>query len=145
MRVNRNPGIVLDEIQQAREELAKLAGDYASKRDQLSAAEVARDKELSKSYLRLIDEVKNAGGRFEKLPAEDMRKVIAHDEMDERVWASFIMLEGEVEGLDKLLKAKQAQLSSLQSELKWLESEYRATSGTDERTPPTAAPLGPLY
>lgn len=118
---DRNPGNVLDEIEKSRASLMSVGYTYTDVRRRHALAQLAYEKAMGKEYLKMLDEAKKSGNR---VPAEDMRKAIAHSKIDEKLYEQFLLLSAEVEAADRLIRCEQANLSGLQSELSQLKVEF---------------------
>jgi len=119
-----NPNILLQEIESLKDELNSLGSEYASARRDAAAMEQAYEKEVAKIYITLLDPQGREKMGLEKLPAEDMRKAIAHSKMDENTWSAYLMSKADVEAVDKVIKVKTAILTGIQTELAHLRVEY---------------------
>lgn len=119
-----NPNALLQEIESLKEELSSLGNDYAQARRTKAAMEQAYEKEMAKVYMTLLDPEARKKLGLEKLPAEDMRKAIAHSQMDENTWSAYLMAEADMEIADKQIKIKSSVLTGIQTELAHLRVEY---------------------
>lgn len=124
MSATPNPNALLQEIESLKEELSSLGSDYAQARRQKAAMEQAYEKEMAKVYMTLLDPQAREVLGLEKLPAEDMRKAIAHSQMDENTWSAYLMAEADMEICDKQIKVKTAILTGIQTELAHLRVEF---------------------
>jgi hypothetical protein len=122
-----SPAQIIDEIDDSRRRLQGYGADYSTARHQLAADELNYQRELGKLYISLLDPDFRKTKGLEKLPAEDMRKQIAHNMMGENIWAAYLKSEADVEALDKLIRVEQSNLTGLQSELQQLRVEYQNT------------------
>lgn len=120
-----SPGQIIDAIDKARNNLLRFGQDYSEARHQLAADELNYQKQLGRVYISLLDPEFRKEQGLEKLPAEDMRKAIAHDLMGEATWAAYLKSVADVEALDKLIRVEQSNLTGLQSELQQLRVEYQ--------------------
>jgi hypothetical protein len=82
--------------------------------------EIAFESELIKIY----DTAKRSG---ERMPAEDVRKAMAHASVDHSVYARFLTSQAEIEALKAWTKTTAAALSARQTLLNVLRDELRAT------------------
>lgn len=112
-----NPNALLQEIESLKSELSDLGNEYARARRTKAAVDQAYEKEMAKIYMTLLVPEERAKMGLEKLPAEDMRKAIAHDKMDENTWSAYLMAEADMEICDKQIKVKTAILTGIQTEL----------------------------
>jgi hypothetical protein len=115
----------VDAIDDSRQKLIRFGQEYSEARHQLAADELNYQRELGRVYVSLLDPEFRAKQGLEKLPAEDMRKAIAHELMGETIWAAFLKSSADVEALDKLIRVEQSNLTGLQSELSQLRVEYQ--------------------
>lgn len=120
---NPDPNALLQEIESLKESLNSLGDDFRSARRSKASMELAYEKAVAKVYIKLLNPTSRAQMGLEKLPAEDMRKAIAHSEMDAKVWSDYLMAEADVESIGKLLKVKEAVLTGCQAQLNQLRVE----------------------
>lgn len=119
-----NPNGLLLEIESLKEELSSLGSEFALARRNKAAMEQEYEKEVAKIYITLLDPEARTKMGLEKLPAEDMRKAIAHSKMDENTWSALLMAEADLECVDKMIKVKTAILTGCQAELNQLRVEF---------------------
>lgn len=119
-----NPDALLQEIESLKGELSELGKSYGEARHTRAAMEQAYEKAIAKVYLTLLDPSEREKMGLEKLPAEDMRKAIAHSQMDENTWSAYLMAEADMDSLDKMLRVKLAQLTGCQAQLNQLRAEF---------------------
>lgn len=122
-----NPDALLQEIESLKQELSVLGDEYGVARRNKAAMEQAYEKAVAIIYITLLDPTSRAEMGLEKLPAEDMRKAIAHSKMDENTWSAYLMAEADMESFDKLLRVKQAILTGIQTQLAHIRMEYGNT------------------
>jgi hypothetical protein len=78
------------------------------------------------SALILIrDEAVTAG---ERVPAEDLRRAMAHRRVPSEIYGAYLQNQAEVDGLKAWLRAQEAALSARQSLLSALRAELGATA-----------------
>jgi hypothetical protein len=119
-----NPNALLQEIERLKHLLGELGSEYDEARHRQAAMEQAYEKAVAIIYLKLLDPASRAQMGLEKLPAEDMRKAIAHSQMDEVTWSAYLMAEADVESLAKKIKITEAVLTGCQAQLNQLRVEY---------------------
>lgn len=124
MNETPNPNGLLQEIESLKSELTSLGNEYAHARRQKAAMEQAYEKEIAKVYMTLLDPEARGKLGLEKLPAEDMRKAIAHSQMDGNTWSAYLMSEADMEICDKKIKVTTAILTGCQAELNQLRVEF---------------------
>lgn len=79
------------------------------------------EQAIATELLKIYSESKDAG---ERLPAEDLRKAMAHSKVKGEVWASYLTAKAKVDAIDKWIKTRQSILSALQSELGQMRVEF---------------------
>jgi hypothetical protein len=117
---DRLPAHVLTDIQVVRGELRALGAQYTAARQALVRAEIAYEKAIAGAIIVLTSEYKKSG---ERLPAEDVRKALAHNAIDDEVWSTYLSTKAQVDSMEKLFKVHQSVLSGLQSELQMMKQE----------------------
>jgi hypothetical protein len=120
---NPDPNALLLEIESLKESLTSLGNDFSEARHTAAVTEQAYEKEVAKIYISLLDPKEREKMGLEKLPAEDMRKAIAHSKMDENTWSAYLMSQADVESLTKLMKVKESVLTGCQAQLNQLRVE----------------------
>jgi hypothetical protein len=120
---NPDPQGLLQEIEKLKHILGELGSDYSNARHQQAAMEQAYEKEIAKIYISLLDPKEREKMGLEKLPAEDMRKAIAHSKMDENTWSAYLMTEADVDSLAKKIKITESVLTGCQAQLNQLRVE----------------------
>lgn len=115
-----NPTKLLDEIELSRSTLAAYGEAYSIDRRDLAKKQLAYEKAMGREFLKMVDEAKKSGGR---VPAEDIRKATAHENIEEDVYKDYLMAVANVDIGDRLFKIETANLSGLQSELQQLRVE----------------------
>lgn len=118
-----NPDALLQEIESLKGELNSLGEEFRAARQQKAAMEQAYEKAISIIYIQLLDPDSRTKMGLEKLPAEDMRKAIAHSKMDENTWSAYLMSEADVESIGRLLRVKESILTGCQAQLNQLRVE----------------------
>ncbi len=116
-----NPDQLLDEIEISRARLASQGEAYCNARWTLVKAQLAYEKAMGREFLKMLADAEKKGGR---VPAEDMRKAIAHSKIGDKIWENYLLAVADVDSADRLIKVEQANLSGLQSELGQLKVEY---------------------
>lgn len=119
--LDRLPGDVLRDIERICGELEAAGDKYSEEREKLAGAEMLYEQAIASELLKLYNESKEDGSR---LPAEDLRKAMAHSKISTQVWASYITSKAKVDALDKWIKTRQSILSAYQSELSQLKIEW---------------------
>jgi hypothetical protein len=120
---NPDPNALLQEIESLKESLNSLGDEFRQARAAKAVMEQNYEKAIAKVYMQLLDPTSRAQMGLEKLPAEDMRKAIAHSKIDESTWSAYLMAEADVESIGKLLKVKEAVLTGCQAQLNQLRVE----------------------
>lgn len=118
-----DPNALLQEIENLKYILGSLGSEYDEARHSQAAMEQAYEKEVAKIYIQLLDPTSRAEMGLEKLPAEDMRKAIAHSRMDENTWSAYLMTEADVDSIAKKIKITEAILTGCQAQLNQLRME----------------------
>lgn len=116
-----NPSKLLDEVEQARSQLVAMGEGYSISRRDLARKLLAYEKAIGREFLKMVDEAKKSGSR---IPAEDIRKAIAHENIDDKIYEQYLVAVADVDIADRLFKIETANLSGLQSELQQLRVEY---------------------
>lgn len=119
--MDRTPAEVLSEIGAVKEALRKKVREFSDASDALVDLEVRYEKERARIAVRLFNEAKEKG---ERIPAEDIRTAIAHSEIEDGLWSSYLKKKAEVEGIKKTIGVMQSVLSAAQSELQFMRLEY---------------------
>lgn len=123
MSGNPDPNALLQEIESLKDELNLLGNEFASARRNAAAMEQEYEKEVAKIYITLLSPKGREEFGLDKLPAEDMRKAIAHSKMDENTWSAYLMSRADMEAADKMIKVKTAILTGIQTQLAHLRTE----------------------
>ena len=90
------------------------------------AVQVSRDYEraMQSELITIYDAAKRSG---ERMPAEDVRRAMAHKAVDHNVYAQFLIKQAEIEALKAWTRTTMAALSAKQSLLAAMRDELRAT------------------
>lgn len=88
-------------------------------------AQAAYDHALNAELIRIRDEAHRLG---ERLPAEDLRKAIAHGKIDRSVYADFLTATAKVEAMKARTRAISDAMSGRQSLLAAMRDEARAAA-----------------
>jgi hypothetical protein len=118
-----SPIVVMEAINHDCRLLDRLGRELADAiRDQ---ATVERDYELAieRVKLELFDEYKS---RKERLPAEDMRRALAHQRVNPDLYGRFLMARANANALKAHARTVEAALSGRQTLLGVLRAEYAA-------------------
>jgi len=119
--VDRIPGDVLGDIDRICTELEAAGDRYSEEREKLARHEMLYEQAVAVELLKIYEASKDSG---ERLPAEDLRKAMAHTKIKGETWASYLTAKARVDALDKWIKTRQSILSALQSELSQLRVEW---------------------
>lgn len=120
---NPDPNALLQEIESLKGELNSLGSEFGVARRNAAAMEQEYERSVAVIYIKLLDPKQRESMGLEKLPAEDMRKAIAHSQMDQNTWSAYLMSRADMDALDKMIKVKTAILNGVQTELAHLRSE----------------------
>jgi hypothetical protein len=104
-------------IELGAERLEKAAGAIHHATIEAGEAEHAYEKALEKELLTIYHEAKRAG---ERMPAEDVRRAIAHEQIEDEVYALHLHKKAHLAAQEKLFKGLQAALSARQSLLRFI-------------------------
>jgi hypothetical protein len=127
MTDSHSPAEILKGIHEDRAELLRLGVEFNKERRELGKKEFEFEKRRADALVTYEVNWRQLNPSEKRLPAEDMRK--AHSlGMIGKVWQDFLEAQATVEALDKLIRIRQAHLSSLQSELNYLTEELRNSS-----------------
>lgn len=85
---------------------------------QAAEAEAVYDEAYEKELLTIYHEAKRAGDR---MPAEDVRRAIAHEALDDGIYAAHLLAKAELAAGEKLMKGLLAATSARQSVLRALQ------------------------
>lgn len=118
-----NPQKLLEEIEDCKTALRTGNEEYSAARYIRATTLQAYEKEVSKIYTSFLSPEWRTEHGLEKMPAEDMRKAMAHALIDETVWSAYLMAEATLDALDKQIKIEQTILTGIQSELQQLRVE----------------------
>lgn len=118
--MDRGPGEVLADIERINSELIAGGVEFRTKRKELANNQLIYEQSVYKQQIKIYDKGKAEG----KVPAEDMRKAMAHLAIDPEVWKRYLVSLAEVEGLKKWLETRMSVLTGLQSELQQMRVEY---------------------
>lgn len=116
----RNPAIVMQEMATLTNQMVQQRDQYYVTRYEQAQAEIAYDQAMTEQNVLLYHQCKESGDR---LPAEDMRKALAHKAIDPAVYAAHLSKKAKAEAMDKAIKINQSILSALQSELSQMRVE----------------------
>jgi hypothetical protein len=119
-----NPQAVLEAIDKDRAELIRLAGEFATARNELGMLEFQYEEDMAKATVKFEVSHRERFGEKTRLPGEDIRKAYAHATVS-KSWAQYLRGKANVESLEKLIRIRQSHLSSLQSELSYMTEELR--------------------
>lgn len=117
--MDRQPFHVLQDIERVTKELEQAGDKFAEVRIELAGAEQLYEQEFAKQLLIVYNRGKEEG----KVPAEDLRKAMAHAALDQRTWAKYLTKKAEVEAMKVGIGVRQSILSALQSELQQMRVE----------------------
>jgi len=118
--LERSPGRVLEDIQRVCDELIQAGEDYTRDRVHLAGAELVYEQRFAQELLKVYNQGKVEG----KIPAEDVRKAMAHALVPGEIWSEFLTTKAKVEAKKIWIGTRQAVLSALQSELQQLRVEF---------------------
>lgn len=122
MTEHRLPHHVLSDIQAVRGALQELGSQYTAARRELVTAEIAYEKAIAGAIIVLTDKYKRDG---ERLPAEDVRKALAHNAIDDEVWSKYLEAKAKADSMERMFQVHRSVLSGLQSELNIMREELR--------------------
>jgi hypothetical protein len=112
-----DPGQVMSDVDVAPKKIEAAADLYDAAVNSEAEASLAYDKAFEAELLTIYHEAKRAG---ERMPAEDVRRAIAHDRMDDTLYADHVMTKARAAAADKQLRAALAAGSLLQTKAKAL-------------------------
>lgn len=96
-------------------ELEKVTDQLAEAIRNAALAEAAYESAFEKALLGVYHRAKDSG---ERMPAEDVRKAIAHDEVEDGIYAAHLMAKANLAALDKRFKGLSATVNARQSLLR---------------------------
>lgn len=118
--MDRGPGEVLRDIERLCGELITAGDEFSRVCEYHAGAELVYQQDFNKELVRIYSEGKAEG----KIPAEDVRKAMAHANVQGKVWAEFLTSKAKKEALKVWIDTRQSVLSALQSELQQLRVEF---------------------
>lgn len=117
--MDRGPSEVLGDIERTNNDLIVSGDNFGIKRRELAKYQLIYEQSLYKEQIKIYNKGKEEG----KIPAEDMRKAMAHLAIDPEVWKRYLVSLAEVESLKKFIDTRQSVLTGLQSELQQMRVE----------------------
>jgi hypothetical protein len=102
-------------VEEGASKLAALSDQLAEAIRVAAIAETAYEGAFEKELLRIYHDAKRAG---ERIPAEDVRKALAHEAVDDGVYAAHLMARANLAATDKQMRGLSAAVSARQSLLK---------------------------
>lgn len=120
--IDRNPALVLKEIETSRGNLREYGKGYSIDRRKLAAAEVEYERTMAREVLSLFADYERDGKRP---PGEELRRMVGHAKMEKSIWQDYLFAKANVDALDRLIKVESAILSALQSELGQMRDELK--------------------
>jgi DNA-binding transcriptional regulator YiaG len=91
----------------------------------LSGLEMQYEQAVQEQLVTLHHESKESG---ERLPAEDIRRALAHRKVSREVYGAYLASRAEVDALRAWCRATEASLSAKQSLLNAMKAELRAVA-----------------
>jgi hypothetical protein len=115
--VSFDPGQVMSDVDAAPGKIEQAADNAAAADVAEAEATLVYDRAFEAQLLTIYHEAKRVG---ERMPAEDVRRAIAHDQMDDTVYAEHVMTKARASAANKQLRAALAAGSLLQTKAKAL-------------------------
>lgn len=110
-----DPLTVMRAVEDGAEKLTKLSDQMAQAIRDAAECETAYESAFEKELLRIYHDSRQRG---ERMPAEDVRRALAHEAVEDGVYAAFLMSKANLAATDKQMKALSAAVSARQSLLK---------------------------
>ena len=120
-----SPGAVIAAIDEDARNLDTASKELYKAITKKADAERAYEQALRTQLITIFDESKSAG---ERMPAEDVRKALAHRKIDNKLWADYIVAVAKVEAMTARTRAITAAMNGRQSLLAALRDELRAAA-----------------
>jgi hypothetical protein len=115
--VSLDPGKIMADVDKGADRLEAAADTYSKAVLRYEKAENDYERAVQKQLLVVLDKSKKAG---ERVPAEDLRRAMAHDAIDPEVYAEYLEARAHKESLSVRFRALSASVSARQSLLKSL-------------------------
>jgi hypothetical protein len=112
-----DPGQLMAAVDDGATRLEKAAGAYHDAVLEHERAEALYERDFQKKLLVVYHRAKDSG---ERMPAEDIRRAMAHELVDAEVYADFLEAKAKREALAVRYRALAASVSARQSLLKSL-------------------------
>ena len=119
------PGAVIAQIDADAQALDTASKSLYRAIKNKAEAEQEYEKELRTQLITIFNDAKANG---ERMPAEDLRKALAHKQIPHKVYADYIVAVAEVEAMTARTRAITAAMNGRQSLLAALRDELRAAA-----------------
>ena len=119
-----SPGAVINAIDEDAKALDTASKELYKAITNKAEKEQAYDQAFQTQLITIFNDCKTRG---ERMPAEDVRKALAHKEIPHKVYADYIIAVAQVEAMTARTRAITAAMNGRQSLLAALRDELRAT------------------
>jgi len=110
-----SPGPLMDAVEKGAGRLEKASDDLYRAVKAAQQAEHAYEQQFEKELLTIYNDSQRKG---ERMPAEDVRRAIAHKNVDDKVYAQHLLAKAELAAQEKLFKGIEKAVSARQSVLR---------------------------
>jgi hypothetical protein len=110
-----DPGATLKAVDDGAERLEKAAESLHAAVLDAEKASQTYDEAYEKELLRIYDEAKKSG---ERMPAEDVRRALAHHRIESKVYIAHVETKAKLAAQEKLFRGLEKSVSARQSVLK---------------------------
>src|SRR4051812_11962991 len=105
-------GELMNAVEDGAERLEKASDKLYKAIKDAGEAERAYEQRFEQELLTIYHAAKRAG---ERMPAEDVRRAIAHENVDDGIYAAHLMAKAELAALEKLFRGVEKAVSARQS------------------------------
>lgn len=120
-----SPGAVIKEINADAASLDTASKTLYKAITEKAQAEDAYKRALNVELIKIFNDFKKRG---ERMPAEDIRTALAHEEIDDQTYTDYIVAVAEVDAMTARARAITSAMSGRQSLLAALRDELRAAA-----------------
>lgn len=110
-----DPGRLMSDVDRMSTEAAEMADRLADATRHAANSEQAYEREYERQVISIYHEAKRSG---ERMPAEDVRRAVAHEQVDDAIYATHLLAKAEVAALEKKARLLSTALSGKQSLLR---------------------------
>lgn len=114
------PGALMNAVEDGASRLEAASDALYAAVKEAGEAERAYEQAFEQELLRIYHDSRRNG---ERMPAEDVRKALAHENVDDGVYAAHLMAKAELAAQEKLFRGIEKAVSARQSVLRALGSQ----------------------